>query len=202
MIQFGKTKEKLSSPKMGLLHALVISAVVLAFCVVVVWSLIHYAGLQASLLWAAIIGAAAWAIQSNIEQKREHQKLLAERKREHYLQFLEFMAKFISKAGDAESAASMASASPDTSIVPLDELRMWSLRLTLIGSDEVVRAWNSARLGSINDQGDGLHMMRSWGRLWLAMRKDCGHLDTKLSVSEVLASFVNDIEQQKSFLDE
>jgi hypothetical protein len=30
------------------------------------------------------------------------------------------------------------------------------------------------------------------------MRKDSGHLDTKLEISDVLASFVNDIEEHRA----
>jgi hypothetical protein len=157
------------------------------------WVLTHYAGLQTSLLWTAIIGAIAWAIRSNVEKKREHQRLLAESKRNHYLQFLEFLSRFFS---------SVAGSSPFDSQSPefISELRMWSLRLTLIGSDDVVQAWNSARLSSTTDaQGSSpTGVLHSWGKLWLAMRKDSGHLDTKLEISDVLASFVNDIEEHRA----
>ncbi len=189
---------------MNRFRALLIAVVVLALVGAGIWSLVNYAGLQASLLWTAIIGAAAWAIRSNIEQKREHQKLLAERKREHYLQFLEFLAKFIGTTGSPEAAKGVPNVAPGSPAVPLEELRMWSLRLTLIGSDEVVRAWNRARLGGVTEQGQGdnFQVLRNWGRLWLAMRKDCGHLDTKLNVADVLASFVNDIEQNRASIDD
>lgn len=185
-------------------HGLLITVVTLVLVGAGIWSLVNYAGLQASLLWTAIIGAAAWIIRSNIEQKREHQKLLAERKREHYLQFLEFLAKFITSSNSSGSPNNVPNVTSNSPAVPLEELRMWSLRLTLIGSDEVVKAWNRARLGGVTEQGQGynIQVLRNWGRLWLAMRKDCGHLDTKLSVTDVLASFVNDVEQNRSSIDD
>lgn len=188
---------------MDRIRALLVSAAVLALVGAGIWSLVNYAGLQASLLWTAIIGAAAWAIRSNIEQKREHQKLLAERKREHYLQFLEFLAKFIGTPDSPETTKGVPNVAPNSPAVPLEELRMWSLRLTLIGSDEVVTAWNRTRLGRTTEQGqaDESQVLRNWGQLWLAMRKDCGHLDTKLNVTDVLAAFVNDIEQKRAFID-
>lgn len=190
-------------PNMKRSHAIIISVIAIALASAIVWSLVKYAGLQASLLWTAIIGAAAWAIRSNIERKREHQKLLAERKTEHYLQFLEFLARFLSNADKAAQGSSTSGKTADSEIVDLEEFRMWSLRLTLIGSDEVVKAWNSARLDAVANQAAdrGVQVLRNWGRLWLAMRKDCGHLDTKLSVSDVLASFVNDIEENRASID-
>lgn len=166
--------------------------------VATIWSLVQYAGLQASLLWTGLIGAAAWAIRSNIEQKREYQKLLADRKREHYLQFLEFLAGFIDTSG--EDSGKKVNNPRLKKTVSTEELRMWSLRLTLIGSDEVVSAWNRARQGQV-DSDQPLGIMKNWGKLWLAMRKDCGHFDTKLGVTDVLASFVNDIEMNREYLD-
>jgi hypothetical protein len=46
-----------------------------------------------------------------------------------------------------------------------------------------------------------VQVLRGWGVLWLAMRKDCGHFDTKLTVTDMLASFVNDIEQYRTALE-
>lgn len=179
-------------------RAIVAGIIAALVAVGAIWALVNYAGLQASLLWTAIIGAAAWAIRSNIEQKREYEKLLADRKREHYLQFLEFLAGFIETTDEGTLGRGQRARLKKT--VSLDEFRMWSLRLTLIGSDEVVQAWNSARHG-VSDPDDPLDMMKHWGKLWLAMRKDCGHIDTKLSITDVLASFVNDIEKSREYLD-
>lgn len=182
-------------------RTLKIAAVVIGITALVaaLWALVSYAGLQASLLWTAIIGAAAWAIRSSIEQKREHQKLLAERKQEHYLQFLQFLSKFMGPAGETDQKISN-KAKQNQTPVPLDELRMWSLRLTLIGSDEVVREWNNARSAS-HDPNDSLFVLKNWGRLWLAMRRDCGHIDTQLGVTDVMAAFVNDVEKSRNYLD-
>lgn len=179
-------------------NAIAVGGIVALVGIAAIWALVQYAGLQASLLWTAIIGAAAWAIRSNIEQKREYEKLLADRKREHYLQFLEFLAGFLETTDDEPVVRGQRAKQKKT--VSPEEFRMWSLRLTLIGSDEVVNAWNSARHGA-TDPGDTLGMMKNWGKLWLAMRKDCGHIDTKLGVTDVLASFVNDIEKNREFLD-
>jgi hypothetical protein len=174
-----------------------LAALILALSVAGIWSLVMYAGLQSSLLWTAIIGAAAWAIRSNVEQKREYQKLLAERKQEHYFQFLQFLSKFIDST---QKTMPIAATKTQGNVVPLEEFRMWSLRLTLIGSDDVVREWNNARNGR-EDPAQPYLAMKRWGRLWLAMRRDCGHVDTKLSITDVLESFVNDIEKHREYFD-
>jgi len=161
----------------------------LLIVVVALWALARYGNLQASLVWTALFGGIAWLIRSNVEQKREHRRLLADRKREHYILLLEFMARFFN-AGDLGS-------SEQPKIAPA-EFRQWSMHLTLIGSDDVVRAWNNAR--RISEQTPD-EAMRAWGKLWLEMRRDCGHFDTKLGVTDVLASVVNDAEQLRSYLD-
>src|SRR5262245_44316106 len=64
----------------------------------VIWALVTYGGLQASILWTGFIGVLVWAIQSNTEQKREYARLLADRKRDHYQELLEFYNNVINLA--------------------------------------------------------------------------------------------------------
>lgn len=173
---------------------------VAALVVATIWGLVNLIGLQASLIWTAIIGAMGWAVQSSVRQKQEYQRLLAEQKRLQYFEFLDFLNEFASA-----SLESPESTSPER----LLQLRRWSLRLTMIGSDEVVKAWNQAKgVGLIDtnrqraddQETRTLAILSAWGGLWLAMRKDCGHFDTKLTVFDMLASFVNDIESYRSRL--
>jgi hypothetical protein len=182
---------------MRVLKALLIVVLCLAVLAACAWALVRYAGLEGSLLWTAIVGALAWAIRSNTEKKQEHLRLLGEKKREHYVAFLEFMNLAVStvKSNGSSSKESGSLTSP----AKLDEFRKWSLRLTLIGSDEVVRAWNAVRVAAPEPR-EGLDILKDWGRLWLEMRKDCGHDDTKLTVADVLASIVNDMGQAKDKL--
>lgn len=183
---------------MRVLKALLIVLFGLAVIATAAWALVHYAGLEGSLLWTAIVGALAWAIRSNAEKKQEHLRLLGEKKREHYVAFLDFMNTAVAMSKSSERQSSTGSDNL-TSPAKLDEFRKWSLRLTLIGSDDVVRAWNAVRTGTTEGR-DGVEILKGWGHLWLAMRKDCGHDDTKLSVADVLASIINDIDQAKSRL--
>lgn len=75
----------------------------------------------------------------------------------------------------------------------------------MTGSDAVVKAWNAVRVfdNSTTQEGEiNFEMMRAWGRLWLEMRKDCGHHDTSLGITDVLASMLNDAESYRHMLDE
>lgn len=94
-------------------------------------------------------------------------------------------------------------ASPCSRYPGLEEFRKWTLRLTLIGSDDVVRAWKAAKLDVAATQGSGawIEALKGWGRLLLAMRRDCGHAETQLTVSDVLAAVVNDSDQYREELD-
>jgi len=177
--------------------------VVVAILLVAIWSFVHFGGLQTSLLWTGLVGAAAWAVRSSVEQKREYQRLLAEKKRNQYLEFLDIMNRYFGAPQKLDPQPTGASAQPTHGEVSPEDFRKWILHLTLIGSDDVVRAWNATRLQALTEQGreGGVTVMRGWGRLLLAMRKDCGHPDTQLKVTDILVSFVNDIEQHRSILD-
>lgn len=135
-------------------------------------------GTQSSLVATAIVGGLGWIIKSSIERRREYERALAESKRDQYGKFLEIMNKLLSVKGARELSSD-----------DLDELRLWSLRLGLIGSDHVVQAWNKVRLIG---QGDAQHVLDEWSTLVLAMRRDCGHTNTRLRAKELLTLFVNE----------
>jgi len=186
---------------MSMLKGIGTVVALLGLLVLGIWALVHFAGLQGSLLWTGVLGAIAWAIRNSIEKRREHIRLLAEAKRTHYLEFLDFFNNIIeeTKASEAKTRGTKMGVAQD---LPIAEVRKWSLRLTLVGSDEVVRAWNRTRsvAAELKGSGPGIPVLAAWGQLWLAMRKDCGHPETKLAVPEVLASFVNEIDRYKKWL--
>jgi hypothetical protein len=157
-----------------------------------IWALTHFIGVQASVIWGGLAAAAVGLWKHSVEQRREHRRLLANEKREQYIDFLNVLsARFGLPGAPAEEM------SPEE----IAELRRWSLRLTMTGSDEVVLAWNRVRLLATADVS-GSDGLKIWGSLWLAMRKDCGHLDTKLTRSDLLASMINDIEDHRAVLDQ
>ena len=73
------------------------------------------------------------------------------------------------------------------------EYRKAAFELNLMGSDEVIRAMNAMQRAG---QGtDSLKMMRKWGELLLAIRKDLGNTKTKIKPIEMLRSQITDIDQ-------
>lgn len=176
-----------SGKKIGVVARMVVILLFLAFVGGAAWFFYRYSGVQNPLLWTAALGALGWAIRSSVEQKREYRRLMADKKREHYIQFLDFFSRFVASSQEEESDS-----------VSLEEFRRWSLLLTMIGSDDVVRRWNAAR--SSAGALDQVAMLKVWGSLWLAMRKDCGHPDTRLDVADILTSFVNDIDKHRDEL--
>lgn len=191
---------------MDFMKSLLALVAVLSVLVGAIWALVTFVGLQASLVWAALVGGVAWLVRSEIEKKRELTKLLAEQKRQQYLQFLDFMVQYLGRS-DEEADAEAARLLPGP-----QKYREWSMRLTLVGSDEVVTAWNAVRAlgdGGLSDASLTedekrkrlVQMMRAWGKLLIEMRKDSGHPDTKLAKSDVFATFVNDMGIYRALVD-
>jgi hypothetical protein len=174
--------------RIGVVAGVVVALLLFALLGGFAWFLYRHSSIQNPLLWTAALGALGWAIRSSVEQKREYRRLMADKKREHYIQFLDFFSRFIASSQKEEKGQE----------VSLEEFRRWSLLLTMIGSDEVVRRWNAAR--STAGTLEHVAMLKVWGDLWLAMRKDCGHPDTSLDVADMLTSFVNDIEKYRDEL--
>jgi|ERR1022692_60593 hypothetical protein len=166
-----------------------------------IWALTKYGGLQTSLIWTAVAGAIAWSVRSSAEKKRENERLLVEEKRGQYYKFIEFFSKMSSDEGRAEI-------DKNPSL-----LRQWSLNLILIGSDDVITTWNHARTAWISlgeeqaqmtDEAKRIRtasMFRWWGEFLMAMRRDCGHAGTKLSITDTLGTFINDVESYRALLE-
>lgn len=143
--------------------------------------LVKAVGVEGSLIWSTLIAAIGWIVSEHISRKREHQKLLAEQKREMYFKFLEFVLSFTRAVRDGEEDVE---ATPEQ----LDELSNWSLKLGLIGSDEVVKAWNSFRANA--GTGEGSKLFAPMAALLSAMRKDCSHYGTTLTPLELLSLMI------------
>lgn len=146
---------------------------------------IDYFGVQWSVVGTAAGGLIVWLVRADIEKRREYEKLLNQQKREQYGKFIEVMNSYLPISDEPER--------PQPS---LSDLRVWSMKLMLVASDDVIRAWNNARLSS-----EGPEVVRNYGRLLLAMRRDSGHHYSKLKPSDMLESFLNDAHQLRAFFD-
>ena len=160
--------------------ALGIVLVLVAAFVGAFYLLVRTVGIEGSIIWSTLVAGIGWLISEHISRRREHQKLLGEKKREMYFEFLEFMLGFLV---DVRENKEEAQATPDQ----LTEMTRWSLRLSMVGSDEVVRAWNDYRAIAGDEGGD---VFTPIARLLSAMRKDCGHYGTTLTPLDMLAVII------------
>ena len=154
----------------------------------------QWLGLQAAIAWAAFLGLAILLIRIEHQRKQEQERVLADRKREQYFELLEVLRKCFFGQDPVQSARRQK-----------QELDRWSLRLALIGSDEVLRAWHNfcqVALGvseydleedeeeDEEDEDDELadfedSLYTAQVRLLAALRRDCGHPRTRLTRWEV-----------------
>src|SRR4051794_19532073 len=103
--------------------------VLLAIAAAVVGGAIYFlqtSGIQASVIWTGAVGIGTWLVRSIQERRDEYRRLLADTKRQQYEGFL----LFVNKVAGAEKKKREAA-------IDLDEMRIWSLRLGLVGSDDV-----------------------------------------------------------------
>lgn len=185
-----RVQSEVSIGRVILAGALVIvGAALLAILVITfVWFLNSRFGVEASLVTTAGLGAIAWIVKSTWESRREHRRVLAKDKQDQYFEFMEHLLK-VFDAGKGDGPLD-----PDF----LREVNRWGFRLILVGSDDVVRAWNNLRqVGAAAD--DKYAALNSADALILAMRKDCGHR-TFLTSFDVLSVFLNDAASHRSGL--
>lgn len=149
---------------------------------------VQWLGLQAAIAWAAFVGLALLLVRIEQQRKHEQERVLADRKREQYFELLELLRKcFYSK--DPVQATRRQK----------QDLDKWSLRLALIGSDQVLDAWHDFCRVSLDefedddeeehDESDGDEeeeeeeddLFAAQVRLLLALRRDCGQPTTHLT---------------------
>ena len=140
-------------------------------------------------------GLVAWWIQSRIEQtRRETERLYSERAK-LYGQLLEpFSAIFGMKAPNA---------SDPVKIIQSKEYRDAMFHVNLVGSDDVVRAFNKMMKKFYErsddtplDQRSMVEMLRHVGDTMLAIRRELGNRRTDLSSLEMFESSITDLQRQ------
>lgn len=168
---------------------------VLAFIAGVIAALyfgVLYLGLQAALAWAAFIVLLLLLMRIEVQRKHEQQRLLADRRREVYFELLNLLQKCFFSLNPVQAA-----------LKHKQELQTWSMRLALMGSDEVCRAWRTyyeLAMGEFEEdeedeqedpedepededdvQYEQGRLFAAQVRLLAALRRDCGHLRTTLT---------------------
>ena len=149
-------------------------------------------GQQAPFLITAAFATIAWFAKSTYERGREHKRLVAETKRQHYFEFLEFFADAMNRVDANDSKAN------ETDVrIALIKMRKWNLRMALVASDSVIKEWNVLRqdLASMQKregQVDLMATLKPWGKLIISMRKDLGYRSRSLNENDMLQLFIND----------
>ena len=147
----------------------------------------QWLGVQAAIAWAAFLGLGLLLYHIEHERKREHEKLLADRKREQYFELVGLLHKCLSSSDPVQAAQRQK-----------QEIGKWSLRLALIGSDEVLLAWQDfchATIYAFDDEAEDEgqeeddaqeddeeeDLFVAQAQLIMALRRDCGHPTSRLS---------------------
>ena len=133
----------------------------------------------------SILGVVISSIVSKIVEYRQNKKrYLYEKKEEPYSEFIEMVYK-IQEKGKAKENIN------DEEM--LDDIFSFSKKLTLWGSNKVIRKWLAFRKISQeqNDNTENLFMLKE---IIFEIRKDMGQKKSGLEKGDILAFFVNDIE--------
>lgn len=133
----------------------------------------------------SILGVVISSIVSKIVEYRQNTKrYLYEKKEEPYSEFIEMVYKIQEKEKAKENIN-------DEEM--LDDIFSFSKKLTLWGSNKVIRKWLAFRKISQeqNDNTENLFMLEE---IIFEIRKDMGQKKSGLEKGDILAFFVNDIE--------
>lgn len=142
---------------------------------------------------AAAVGFAVWYFQTRIEEIRRTQDRLNDNQRTVYFEVLEpFIRTFAGVNNPKETQKAL------KQVLSVD-YRKTAFEFSLIGSDDVVRAFNSMmqHIYSMehNPERQSTILMRLWGELLLAIRKDVGNFKTRLTAKDMLRNQIKDIDE-------
>jgi len=137
-------------------------------------------------------GIITWFIKSKIEELRAIKEKLREERRNIYAQILDpYIRLFADLKGKGPNEALKRITSYD--------YRKTAFDLNLVGSDEVVRAYNNLMKHTYEAEATGnqdpKEMMRLWGKLLLEIRKSLGNKKTRLNEIDMLRAMIKDIEK-------
>ena len=137
-------------------------------------------------------GSIGWFLKAYLEELRAIKEKLREERWKTYDQILE---PYIRLFADLKGQGTTQAIKQLTSY----EYRKTAFALILVGSDEVVRAYNAlmehAYKAETAEKQDPKEMMHLWGSLLLEIRKSLGNKGTKLSERDMLRAMIKDIDK-------
>ena len=140
-----------------------------------------------------IVGFAVWYLQSSLESVRREKENLQNERRKIYEDVLEPFIRIFAGINDpAQTQAAL------EQVQSYEYRRRIMFELNMMGSDEVVVALNNMMQHIYRTEevpSDPVDMLRHWGRLLIAIRKDLGSENTKLEEVDMLRGQIKDIDQ-------
>ena len=136
-------------------------------------------------------GIIIWFIKSHIEELRATEERLREERWKIYGQILDpYVRLFADLKGQGPAQA--------IKKITSYEYRKTAFDFNLVGSDNVVRAYNTLMKHTYEVESTGKQnpkeMMRLWGSLLLEIRKNLGNKKTKLDELDMLRAMIKDID--------
>ena len=132
-----------------------------------------------------------WLIKERIDRRREIEESLREKRADLYEKILDPYIRIWSN----DSKKSLPKAMRD---IGSFEYRKTAFRLTLLGSDNVVNAWNEFAqylyLQEREQSKDPMKLFRLFSAFLLEIRKSVGNEDTSLHSKDMLSWMIKDID--------
>jgi len=139
-------------------------------------------------------GIVTWIIKSRLEELRAIEERWRDERRKIYGEILDPYVELFASLKIKDGGASKI----EQKIISY-EYRKTIFELGLLGSDDVVRAYNALMQHSFKSVGSGRQdlgeTMRLWGKLRLEIRKSLGNKKTKLNEFDMLRGEITDIDK-------
>ena len=143
-----------------------------------------------------VLGAGWWLIQHSLVERKKHEETVRDARLALYERILHPFVIVLSAAGGTEDEK-IKSLETVTAEIQSVEYRASAFRLTFIGSDDMVKAFNSLWQNAFYEQSESglsnpLEKLEMFGDFLLAIRKDLGNGSTKLENLEMFEWMIND----------
>ena len=138
-------------------------------------------------------GIVTWLIKSRIEELRTVEEGLREERRRIYSEMLDPMIRMFSDRSEKNMEKIIKK-------IQSYDYRKTAFNLNLIGSDDVVKAYNELmqytyNLGESPKEKKAKEMIHLWGKVLLEIRKSLGNKKTKLNELDMFRAMITDIDR-------
>jgi hypothetical protein len=135
-------------------------------------------------------GAIGWFLKSKVEAKRRAEEALREEQAKTYTDILMPFAQLFTDLSPKSQQSAL-------KLITSLDYRKKSFQLVLVGSDEVVRAWNKMwdTIYSVEkNELDSKQILLRFGEVLLAIRKGLGNDGTRMSSKDMLRWLIKDVD--------